>query len=285
MSAATPLLSLVLTLRPLDFRRPAETLPHWWGRAAHALLLDTVRRTDAALAKSLHDDNALKPFTASNLMGRFSEGKLDPQQTYTLRFTSLIPELSRILLESFLPNGEVQLDYQMFRIEQVAHTPEEHPWAGSAAWEELAGKSLLGGSAPSRRISLLFASPTTFRVDGRLIPLPLPDLVFNSLLQRWNSYAPLVFPDEVRRYAAECLQVSSYRLNSAAVRTQEEALRIGAVGQVTYTSAPYDRYWMSLIRTLAGFALYAGVGASTPMGLGQVRLIDPDKPPEESTEP
>lgn len=52
MSAATSLLSLVLTLRPLDFRRPAETLPHWWGRAAHALLLDTVRRADAALAKA-----------------------------------------------------------------------------------------------------------------------------------------------------------------------------------------------------------------------------------------
>ncbi len=276
MSVDVPLLSLVLTLRPVDTSRAEGTLPRWWGRAAHALLLDTVRRADAGLAKSLHDDGALKPFTVSQLMGHFSKGKLDPQQTCTLRFTALIPELAHILLESLQPGREVQLDYQMFRIEAIAKHPGEHPWAGNSTWEALAGNSLVGNTPP-RRISLLFASPTTFRVDDRLIPLPLPDLVFNSLLQRWNAYAPLAFPEEVRRYAAECLQISAYRLNSAAVRTQEDALRIGGVGQVTFTARPYDRYWMSIIHTLAQFALYAGVGASTTMGLGQARMLPPEE--------
>jgi len=276
MSAVSPLLSLVLTLRPVDSDRPEGTLPRWWGRAAHALLLDTVRRADAALAKSLHDESALKPFTVSSLMGHFSGGKLDSRQTCTLRFTALIPELAHILLDSFQPGREVQLDYQRFRIEAVAQQPGEHAWAGNSAWEVLAGNSIMGNTPP-RRVSLLFASPTTFRVNERLIPLPLPDLVFNSLLQRWNAYAPLAFPEEVRRYAAECLQISAYRLNSAAVRTQEDALRIGGVGQVTFTARPYDRYWMSIIHTLAQFALYAGVGASTTMGLGQARMIMPSE--------
>jgi CRISPR-associated endoribonuclease Cas6 len=43
------------------------------------------------------------------------------------------------------------------------------------------------------------------------------------------------------------------------------------VGDVTYTSINYDRYWMSVMAVLARFALFSGVGASTTMGLGQAR--------------
>lgn len=284
MNTVPPLLSLVLTLRPLESNQASGKLPRWWGYAAYALLLDQVRRFDAALAKSLHDENALKPFTVSTLVGQFSEGQLDLRQPCTLRFTALIPELAHILLESFQLHGEIQLNEQTFLIEQIAKTPEEHPWAGSATWEELAGKSLMMGSTPPKRITFLFASPTTFRSNGRFLPMPLPKLVFDNLTQRWNSYAPLAFPEEVNRYAAECLQISSYRLNSSSVSLQENAVRIGGMGKVTYTAAPYDRYWMSIIHTLGRFALYAGVGAATTMGLGQVRILTPEAQPKETSE-
>lgn len=35
----------------------------------------------------------------------------------------------------------------------------------------------------------------------------------------------------------------------------------------------HDRYWLSVINLLADFALFAGVGAGTSMGLGQCRRI------------
>jgi CRISPR-associated endoribonuclease Cas6 len=103
------------------------------------------------------------------------------------------------------------------------------------------------------------------------IPIPLPELVFGSLLEKWNTFAPIAFPPETRRYAAECLAVSRYKLESRSVGVKGQALRMGGIGRVTYTTLNYDRYWMSLVQVLAEFALFASVGAGTTMGLGQGR--------------
>ena len=103
------------------------------------------------------------------------------------------------------------------------------------------------------------------------MPLPLPDLVFGSLVERWNCFAGVAFPAEARRYAAECLAVSRFDLSSRPVAAKESGLRMGAVGQITYTTLNYDRYWMAVLHTLAAFALFSGVGAGTASGMGQCR--------------
>jgi CRISPR-associated endoribonuclease Cas6 len=105
------------------------------------------------------------------------------------------------------------------------------------------------------------------------VPLPLPGLVFGSLLERWNAFAPIAFPPEARRYAEECLAVSRYELSSRPVPVKSRGLRVGGVGQVTYTALNYDRYWLSVLAVLAEFARYSGVGAGTTMGLGQCRRV------------
>ena len=101
------------------------------------------------------------------------------------------------------------------------------------------------------------------------MPVPLPGLVFGSLLERWNAYAPINFPQEVRRYAEECLAISQYELQTRPVPQKSRGLRVGAVGSVTYAALNYDRYWMSLLSVLAGFSLFSGLGAGTTQGLGQ----------------
>jgi CRISPR-associated endoribonuclease Cas6 len=105
------------------------------------------------------------------------------------------------------------------------------------------------------------------------VPLPLPHLVFGSLLERWNAFAPVAFPPELRRYAEECLALSSYELRSRGVLLKEGGLRMGAVGRARYVTTNFDRYWMSLINLLADFAIFSGAGAGTGMGLGQCRRI------------
>jgi CRISPR/Cas system endoribonuclease Cas6 (RAMP superfamily) len=52
---------------------------------------------------------------------------------------------------------------------------------------------------------------------------------------------------------------------------KRSGLRMGGTGEVTYVSLNYDRYWMSIIQTLALFAQFGGVGAGTTIGLGQCR--------------
>ncbi len=278
----TDLISLVLTLQPPH--PPERELPAWWGRAAHALALHVIDRHDPSLAARIHDGaNAPRPLTASSLWEYRPQNGLK-ETAYTLRLTGLTAEISRIWLQASQGDGElapgavIELDGLPFRILQAAINPADHLWAASETYTGIASPYLMAAKQPPRRIHLRLASPTTFKTGGRHLPIPLPELVFGSLLTRWNAFAPLALPQETRRYAAECLTIQHYRLRSLSVDAKAGGRRIGAVGQVTFYTLNYDRYWMSVLHTLARFALFAGVGAGTPQGLGQVRPLTGQPP-------
>ncbi len=282
------LLSLLLTLQPMQQASHEQTLPLWWGRAAHALLLNTVHQYNPKLAEDLHEDSVIRPFTVSTLMGPFPQGKFNMEYPYTLRLTAYSDELAEIIhsatCDGPLAMGrQIEMDYHPFRILQVSMnaTPSFSenapaalsPWACATTYQQLSAPLLLAKQPAPRRITLQFTSPTTFKSNEKHIPIPLPELVFGSLLERWNAFAPIAFPPETRRYAAECLAIGRYHLSSRPVPTKSGGMRIGAVGRVGYTTLNYDRYWMSVIAVLAAFALFAGVGAGTTMGLGQCRPV------------
>jgi CRISPR-associated endoribonuclease Cas6 len=103
------------------------------------------------------------------------------------------------------------------------------------------------------------------------MPVPLPGLVFGSLVERWNAFSPVALSPEMRAYGEEVMAISRYRLESRAVEQKNQAVRIGAVGQATYRALAGDRYWLGVMNMLAGFALYGGVGVQTTTGMGQVR--------------
>ncbi len=273
------LISIVLTLRPLPTADNTHPLPLWWGRATHALLLKTIRALDENLAANLHDEDGLRPFTASNLMGRGLQRALNPAATYSLRFTGLTAPVCALLEQSIQPGAclapgrVVDLDYHNFEISTAHSTPDTHEWAVGAAYSDLAAAHLVSTAAAERQVALLLASPTQFHSNDRTMPIPLPELVFGSLLERWNTFAPIAFPSELRRYAAECLVINRFDLHSRPVPLKNGGKRIGAVGKISYTTLNYDRYWMSLIQTLAAFSIYSGIGAGVSMGLGQARKL------------
>lgn len=269
------LLALVLVLRPQP--TPGRVLPAWWGAAAHALLLSVVRQVNPTLAARLHDEQGPRPFTASTLMGIGVRRALEPSRQYTLRFTALQAEVAAVVREAasaggpLAPGARLELDYLPFTVEGVLLTSTEHPWAGESSYQQLMRAHLVA-PAPPRKICLRLASPTGFRSAEKQQPFPLPELVFGSLLERWNSFSPMAFPAEVRRFAAECLGVSAFQVRTRSAQLKDGGVRIGCVGEVTYTALHYDRYWMSLLHTLAAYAFFSGVGASTPLGFGQARV-------------
>lgn len=284
------LLSLVLRLKlhPDYQSGKGKVIPRWWGRTAHKLLLDAVAQSNPQKAEELHNpQGGLRSFTVSSLIGSFPGGKLDINYQYSLRFTAIEVSVTQSLLAAtqdgkILSFGAVvELDYIPFTIEAVSPHLDQNgnvvfpdnnsPWAGLTDFQSLSANHLVAEKDPSRRINLLFTSPTAFKSGGIHVPLPLPDLVFNSLLERWNAHSPVSFPDETRRFAAECLAVSRYRLSSSAVPIKSRGVRIGGKGKVTYTSINYDRYWMSIIHCLTEFSQFSGVGAGTAMGMGQCR--------------
>ncbi len=284
MNDTVELLACVLDLIPADPLPPDRPAPAWWGRAAQALFLSIIHEMDPALAERLHSDNAIRPFTASTLMGHFPERKLDPQGHYRLRFTTLTAEATAALMAAAQNGGRlsvgqrIELDYIPFKITAVHTQSDEHPWAGQTSYQQISSAHLLAGPASPRRVRLSFTSPTTFKRKGMQLPIPLPELVFGSLLTRWNAFAPIALPEETRRYADECLAVSVYHLRSRLAGTKGKGVRSGATGQVTYVNLNYDRYWQSLIGALSAYAFYAGVGAGTSMGMGQCRAVPANRP-------
>jgi CRISPR-associated endoribonuclease Cas6 len=270
------LLSLLLTLRPLS----PSPAPSWWGRAAQVLVLQTIAASSPELAAQLHDEQALHPYTVSTLLGHFPNKQLDPAATYRLRITGLTAPLCAILTQAVQPGGllapgqTIQLDYRSFRVEAADSSPEAQPWAAQADYSSLSAAHLLAPQSPERRVAFEFTSPTLFKTKERFFPLPLPELVFGSLLARWNAFAPIAFPPELNRYASECLSIGRFDLSSRSAPVMENSARYGAIGKISYTTTNFDRYWMSLVHTLAAYALFAGVGKGTGMGLGQCRGIE-----------
>jgi len=283
------LLSAVIRLAPLQ----PVTLSADLGRAVHAWFLGQVRRADPALAERLHEPNAPRPFTLSSLrgMGQAIGGKvtLTPEREYWLRVTSMEATLSCLLQEQVLPAlpEEAELAGATFGLRGATCDPAEHPWAGQTTWEALTQAHLLGAGRVERTLTLQFASPTTFRrtegtsgltdgegqayrVAGHNVPLPLPGLVFDSYLQRWNRFAPVTLPPEVKRYAEECVAVSRYHLQTVLVEFGE-AREVGFVGTCRFTALVADPYWLRLLHLLAAFAFYAGTGHHTTRGMGQTR--------------
>lgn len=263
------LLSAVILLRAHE----TTVLPSYLGKAAHALFLRLVASADAEAGARLHDDSGLKPFTVSDLMGlpRTRGGvRTTAGQTCFLRFTGYDDAFSRLLLEQVLPRlpADVELENSPFSVEGVFLERGAHPLSGQTSYEELTEQCLLGTKCAPSRVKLFFASPTTFRSGGKNVPLPLPGLVFGSLAERWNAFSSITISPQVRQYAEERLAIAQCHVRT---RTVDIAggKQVGFVGSCTYAALRPDTYWLGVVRLLAAFAFYAGVGYKTTMGFGQ----------------
>jgi CRISPR-associated endoribonuclease Cas6 len=275
------LISIVLTLTPTH----PGVLPPELGRAVHAATLDRIGQIAPALAEQLHAGDGPKPLTCSGLMPAVGPGQnrrhpgdsmpMRPGERYCVRVTGLVEPVSRTLVAGFLeqPPATWVLHGQPFRLIDAVCDAARHAWCGSATCEDLIASALQQAGRLPRSVTLEFASPTAFKSGGIQIPVPMPDLTFGSLVERWNAFSPLPLDPAMRGFAGESVAISRYQLESRPFPHKNGALRIGGVGQVTYTVLSDDPYALAAFTALGGFALYSGVGAQTATGMGQCRRV------------
>ncbi|MFN3762321.1 MAG: CRISPR system precrRNA processing endoribonuclease RAMP protein Cas6 [Anaerolineae bacterium] len=254
-------------------------LPPHLGRASHAVFLRGVAERDPVLAERLHAPDERRPFTCSSLVGVRLErvagewkAVVAPGQPLFLRYTGLTAEVSEHLVRwAQSPPPVVEIEGVRLTVQGATLDPSVHPWAGRTTYQELLRRFLPGGEPAPRHLELEFFSPTAFHSGGRNVPLPLPDLVYGSLVERWNEFAPVTVSPEVRRFAQECVVISRYELSTRAVPEKGEGLQIGFLGRCRYTVLRADPYWLSVLHVLTDYAFYAGVGYQTTAGMGQAR--------------
>jgi CRISPR-associated endoribonuclease Cas6 len=250
--------------------------PGWLGRAAQAIFLGTLEDIDPNLSKAIHDSPGLKPFTSTSLIGARKHNNrtlLSTRQTLRIRYTTLHPGLTLLVQGALLPNWH---DAVLFMCNHALRVVGIETKASRNTWADRTDYVKLVDTAPTHHtITLVFTSPTTFkRTAGGYQPLPQAELVFSSLLDRWNSFAPFRLPHSLYDTIHEDILVDRVRIQTEEVsfaRGKRSTIP-GFTGKVTYRLC-CDKENRHYVNALAYFAKYSGIGAKTTVGMGQAHSV------------
>jgi CRISPR-associated endoribonuclease Cas6 len=266
--------SLVLNLVPL------APIPktHLSGRHLHALFLDLVRSHNPTLGTTLHGQTTQKAFTLSPLQTQldkqqnpgtlqWSHPRAIPANTHcwwriTLLDDSLFAQLAHLWL-GLSNQQQWLLGGSPIQVTSVMGTQQaSQPWASYMSYAQLVEQA----SDRNRKLPFRLCTPTNFRISDYDSCMPTRDRVFKSLLKRWNHYSGIPFPEDL----INAIYPSEYSLHSE-IAIDSRSKFIGSVGTITFNILG-DIFPSTIqqINALASFALYAGIGRKTPMGMGQV---------------
>ena len=263
--------SLVLNLIPQSPIYP-EFLT---GRHYHALFLTLVSSVDQALGDYLHTSNTDKAFTLSPLQVQRNHHTLQfchqrpiPLGTscwwrISLLDDTLFSKLTSLWL-NLNPKHPWHLGSADLYITSIFGTPQStQPWANACTYTQLYEQA----SDRHRLITLSFATPVAFRQGGYDTVLPTRECVFNSILSRWNKYSGIEFTN----IPIELIYPSFCKIHTEVISNYDSKF-IGCIGEISYRIlGDVEPMAIKQMNTLANFALYAGVGRKTTMGMGMTR--------------
>ncbi len=151
-------------------------------------------------------------------------------------------------------------------ITSILGTPQStQPWANACSYAQLYEQA----SECDRQIEFSFCTPTAFRQSQYDCALPTRELVFNSLINRWNQYSGIELPKTL----VEPIFPSFFDIRTE-VAADSRSKFIGCVGAINFRIfGDVEPLVIKQINALADFALYSGVGRKTPMGMGMMRRL------------
>lgn len=113
-----------------------------------------------------------------------------------------------------------------------------------------------------------FLTPTAFKRRGDYVSLPEAFLIFQSLVSRWNAFTDfsrLEEPNLAEKLAQAC-RPGRYRIASRGFSLEGTTI-YGCGGQMKFFFRGPEQV-RRLLAMLASFALFAGIGVKTAMGMG-----------------
>lgn len=121
-------------------------------------------------------------------------------------------------------------------------------------------------------ITIKFNSPTSFSSQGSYKILPDIDLIYKSIVQKYNSFSANyeIDDDEVLDYIIQNTSIIDYNLRS--VRFSMNNFRIPSfIGSIRLKIRGTDAS-KNLINLLIDFSTYSGIGIKTSLGMGGVDI-------------
>ncbi|QLE57037.1 CRISPR-associated endoribonuclease Cas6 [Nostoc sp. TCL26-01] len=280
--------SLVLNLLPQSPIPPQ----YLTGRHLHALFLTLVSSVDSTLGDRLHNATADKAFTLSPLQIRGQGDRGQERGRYKARVSpshlqyfhqeaipagtpcwwrvsllddTLFSQLTQLWL-NLNPSHPWHLGPADLYITSIQGTPQStQPWANACTYAQLYEQA----SESERTFNFTFSTPTAFRQGQYDTTLPTRECIFNSLLSRWNKYSNIEFS----QIGLESIFPSFLNIHTEIVADSRSKF-IGILGDISYRIlGDAEPMQIKQINALADFALYAGVGRKTTMGMGMIRRL------------
>lgn len=119
-----------------------------------------------------------------------------------------------------------------------------------------------------------FQTPVSFKKKDIDYPLPDPALVFKSLLNKWNYFAPMRVDIDLRSVFEEKLCVVFARIRTFKIKLSLGSGVTGFKGKVVYYVKRAKEEELRWLNALGNFATFAGVGRKTTMGLGMTEFTN-----------
>lgn len=260
----------------LETTRPGN-LTGATGAAVHGFWLNRWRALAPDFAGSLHAAKSFQPYTLSPLLGlplpRNGVVTLPAGAPAWLRLTTLTAPLSARLREQWLtglPGAVVAIAGLDWRVSAIVEQPAANPWSGAVDPHGLAGQALRNAQPPGSW-DLEFLSPTTFHMAETHLPFPLPGLLVQSWLRRWNEFGPIALPEDLANTLEPHLAVSAYHLKTVPVHDRRKII-IGCVGSLTLQALDLLPTQCAALDLLCRSAFWLGSGQYTPQGMGMTRV-------------
>ena len=138
------------------------------------------------------------------------------------------------------------------------------------SYEQLYTELVAEEPEPTRYFSLKFLSPTSFSSQGGHLPLPVPNLMLRSWLEKWNHFAPIYLGgDELVSYLSQAVKIKRHRLQTRNFQIHRGYV-IGFTGSIDL-QLPYkvEPLVANVAYLLIQYAEFSSTGMKTRLGMGQ----------------
>lgn len=124
-----------------------------------------------------------------------------------------------------------------------------------------------------RRFRLKFTTPTAFAQGRIFLPLPVPMLMFQSWLERWNHFAPVYLGgDELIGYLEGAIALSQHKLQTRQFQVHKGCIT-GFKGEINLqVLKQIDPLLANVTNLLIHYAQFAGTGVKTRLGMGKTEI-------------
>ncbi|MFH0702860.1 MAG: CRISPR system precrRNA processing endoribonuclease RAMP protein Cas6 [bacterium] len=228
------------------------------GSAMQAVFLKQVHDKNPLLFEKLHSESKLRPYTVS-VPFRIKD-------KICWKITSLNEQVSEFL-ENCL------FEHIFLEKENIKFTPLLVK-SEFISYKDFYGKFFLDKSTFKKHISLYFISPTSFKsLESKFyVPFPLPRLIFQSLINKWSSFASFVDVNDatIVDYIEKHIAITNYSLDTYKFLI-DKGFITGFKGKCSIHIKSSD-YFAKLVNMLIFYGYFSGIGIKTAMGMGQITL-------------